>query len=183
MQTQHQPLKRSAELAPLSREHHEGLLFVWKIKQGINFRIPPKRIGSYCEWTWDNIFKDHFRKEEVILSTLLPVDDVLFNTMMEDHQTIAQKMQEVIDDATYRSLERLAEIIYHHIRFEERYLFNHIEKKAPAEKLEQAAKLLSAAINPVTMWTDEFWLNTEKLRNISHTPEAYCRTTIESRVH
>ena len=29
------PLKRSKELAPLSREHHDGLLFAWKIKQGL----------------------------------------------------------------------------------------------------------------------------------------------------
>ena len=36
------PLKRSKELAPLSREHHDGLLFAWKIKQGLANGTPIK---------------------------------------------------------------------------------------------------------------------------------------------
>lgn len=158
MQKQVQPIKRSRELAPLSREHHEGLLFVWKIKQGIAFGIPADRIGKYCEWYRTNILEDHFTKEERTLSSLLPSSDVLLNTMKEDHQAIIEKLEQIEDDASYYSLQRLAQIIYYHIRFEERSLFPHIEQLAPSEKLEQAAKTLAAETKPASEWRDEFWI-------------------------
>ena len=44
------PLKRSQYLAPLSREHHETLLFTWKIKQGLSLKIELDRIVSFCNW-------------------------------------------------------------------------------------------------------------------------------------
>jgi hemerythrin-like domain-containing protein len=162
MQKQHQPIKRSRQLAALSREHHEGLLFVWKIKQGIAFGVPAKRISRYCAWFWQNILKDHFAKEEAALSSLLPASDVLLNTMVEDHQAIFEKMEQVIDDASYYSLQRLGQIIYYHIRFEERSLFTHIEQTVPAEKLEQAVKILSVTPIPATPWDDEFWIKKPK---------------------
>lgn len=158
MKQEIQPLKRSRQLAPLSREHHEGLLFVWKIRQGIALNVPAKRIADYCAWYWQNELQEHFRKEEAIFSSLLPVSDFLLNTMIEDHQAIACKMEQVIDDASYYSLQRLAQILYYHVRFEERSLFKHIEQVAPLEKLEEAAALLTVAHSPATAWQDEFWI-------------------------
>ena len=35
METATKPLKRNPNLVPLSREHHFGLLFAWKLKQGL----------------------------------------------------------------------------------------------------------------------------------------------------
>ena len=35
METATKPLKRNPNLVPLSREHHYGLLFCWKLKQGL----------------------------------------------------------------------------------------------------------------------------------------------------
>ena len=158
MQKQYQPIKRSRQLATLSREHHEDLLFVWKIKQGIAFDIPAKRIANYCEWFWENKLKDHFSKEEHALGTLLPVDDHLINTMMEDHQAITRKMEEVINDASYFSLQRLSQILYHHIRFEERNLFTHIQQVVPTDKLNEAAAILETTPKKKAIWQDEFWV-------------------------
>ena len=151
-----QPLKRSRQLAPLSREHHEGLLFVWKIRQGIALNVPAKRIADYCAWYWQNELHDHFRKEEAIFSSLLPASDFLLNTMIEDHQAIAWKMEQVIEGPSYYALQRLAQILYYHVRFEERNLFKHIEQVAPLEKLEEATSQLTVAHPPVTSWPDEF---------------------------
>jgi hypothetical protein len=47
------PIKRSAALSPLSREHHEGLLFAWKIRQGLQKNIDPERISKFTKWFWD----------------------------------------------------------------------------------------------------------------------------------
>lgn len=166
MQKQRQPIKRSRQLESLSREHHEGLLFAWKIKQGIAFGVPAERIGSYCAWFWENALKDHFKKEEVAISALLPATDIQLNTMIEDHQAITEKIEEIIDDASYYSLQRLAQIVYYHIRFEERNLFRHIEEIVPPEKLDQAVKLLSAAQTHSSTWTDEFWLKKAKASSV-----------------
>jgi hypothetical protein len=162
MQKTKAPIRRSRQLAPLSREHHEGLLFVWKIRQGIAFNVPAGRIAQYCDWYWENVMRAHFQKEEEILSPLLPREDVLINTMLEDHQAISQKIQDVIADPSYYSLQRLAQIIYYHIRFEERHLFPHVERTASA-KLQMAADALSEGPRPVEAWTDEFWFKKPKV--------------------
>ena len=61
------PIKRSTQLAPLSREHHEGLLFVWKIRQGIKKEVHPERMIAFVQWFWSTELEPHFRKEENVL--------------------------------------------------------------------------------------------------------------------
>jgi hypothetical protein len=162
MQKKKAPIRRSRQLAPLSREHHEELLFVWKIRQGMAFGVPAERIAQYCNWYWENVMRAHFRKEEQILSPLLPSHDVLINTMIEDHQAIGKKIEEVIADPLYYSLQRLAQIVYYHIRFEERHLFPHIERTAFA-KLHEAAQALSETPRTLDTWADEFWIKKPKI--------------------
>jgi hypothetical protein len=158
MQKTISPIKRSKQLAGVSREHHETLLFVWKIKQGVAYEIAPERIAAYCEWYWNNHLREHFHREEVALSKILPPSHVLMNNMIEDHEAIKIKMEQVIDDPSYHLLKRLAQIIYYHIRFEERTLFIHIENAATTEGLEEAAVLLTCAKNIKQLWNDEFWI-------------------------
>lgn len=152
------PLKRVKELSILSHEHHEILLFVWKIRQGMIYQIPSKVIGQYCEWFWDNMLKAHFEKEEKAFTGKLPDDDMLINTMKEDHDAIRIKMLEVIEAPDYFQIQRLAEIVYYHIRFEERSLFKHLQEKLSEYDLKSVSELLihSKKIDPVK-WTDEFW--------------------------
>jgi len=60
------PIKRSKELAPLSREHHDGLLFAWKIKQGLANKTSIATLCSYTRWFWTNHMKPHFKDEEKV---------------------------------------------------------------------------------------------------------------------
>ena len=71
MITEYKPIKRSKELAPLSREHHEGLLFAWKIKQGLKNETETKLIAEYVQWFWKNHLQEHFTEEEQILAPYL----------------------------------------------------------------------------------------------------------------
>ena len=158
MNKTYNPIKRSRQLSGLSRDHHDSLLFVWKIKQGIIYGIAAERIARYCEWFWSNHLKAHFRMEEDGFSKLLPPDDVLLNTMVEDHEAIRAKMEQVIDDPSYYSLKRLAQIIYYHIRFEERSLFSHAEETTSAKALEEAMHFLGHGNHKKTEWQDEFWI-------------------------
>ncbi|HEX6845465.1 MAG TPA: hypothetical protein VF144_00740, partial [Chitinophagaceae bacterium] len=82
------PLKRSKELAPLSREHHDGLLFVWKIRQGLANGTPVETLGDYTKWFWTNHIKPHFKDEEKVLVKFLPVDNALVKQMFKEHAEI-----------------------------------------------------------------------------------------------
>lgn len=161
METHTTPIKRSTQLSGLSREHHEGLLFVWKIKQGIALGISEKRIGDYCAWFWKNHLQTHMQLEETVLPKVMASTNPLMNTMIEDHAAIKAKIEEVIVEPNYQSLKRLVQIIYYHIRFEERTLFPAIEHAATREQLDQVAVQLSHPA-PENTWPDEFWL---KARN------------------
>jgi hypothetical protein len=161
MQKKTTPLRRSPQLAPLSRQHHDGLLFAWKIRQGIAYKVPPERIAKYCSWYWDNELRPHFVQEERSLAEVLPADDVLLNTMKDDHKVIANKIEEVIDAPAYYNLKRLAQIIYYHIRFEERDLFRHVEQAAH-EQLTGPGFHLIDETKPAAQWTDEFWIKKPK---------------------
>lgn len=66
-----QPIKRTKSLTPLSREHHKGLLCVWKIRQGIKKEIEIERIVAFCNWFWETDLEHHFQKEENAFDRLL----------------------------------------------------------------------------------------------------------------
>jgi hemerythrin-like domain-containing protein len=158
METILKPLKRSTYLAPLSREHHETLLFTWKIKQGLNLKIDLERIISFCNWFFENHMKDHFKKEESALTKILPANDVMIERMVDDHEAIKEKIIDLNKWPTDDGLTRLAQIINYHVRFEERQLFEHIERTATEEHLKTLVTDLEDNRQPAK-WNDEFWLN------------------------
>jgi hypothetical protein len=152
------PLKRSKELSILSHEHHEILLFVWKIRQGMIYQVPARVIGKYCEWFWNNMLKAHFEKEEKLFAGKLKEDDVLLNTMKDDHDAVRSKIFEVIEDPYYYQIQRLAQIIYYHIRFEERSLFAHLQELLSEYDLKSISESLTQTkMREPVKWTDEFW--------------------------
>jgi len=151
------PIKRSKELAPLSREHHEGLLFVWKIRHGINKGVDPKRIALFCSWFWKNHLKAHFQKEEADLGPILSCEHPALVKMLDEHEAIRQKIAELANFATYESLERLAQVLAYHICYEERQLFPLIEKMATAEQMRVVHEQLQTANPCQKIWADEFW--------------------------
>ena len=132
MSTKTKPIKRSKELAPLSRDHHEALLFVWKIKQGIKSGTSTETIAADCNWFFENKLKAHFKIEEDQLSKILPLEHPMMFKMMDDHKAIENKIKLLNEFPSVYGLERLAQIIMYHVRFEERELFNEIEEKMAA---------------------------------------------------
>jgi hemerythrin-like domain-containing protein len=151
------PIKRSKELVPLSKEHHEGLLFAWKIKQGLRNGTEPKVISEFIQWFWKNDLKEHFRKEEEVLAPHLPKYNELVVQMMDEHKELVKLIhlcKEVWDDDSFL---HLADGINNHIRFEERELFPFAEKVIPAEKMEVIYQQLVQE-KPHSHWENEFWL-------------------------
>jgi hypothetical protein len=54
------PIKRSEQLAPLSREHHDGLMYVWKIREGLKNGAAVGKLKQYTIWFWQQHIKTAF---------------------------------------------------------------------------------------------------------------------------
>ena len=152
------PLKRSNELAPLSREHHQGLLFVWKINQGIAIGTPVETMSNFTRWFWANHIKPHFKDEEKVLAKFLPADQPLVLQMIKEHTQIRDMVISLDREPDKTTLIILAEFLNNHIRFEERKLFPYVEKTLTAEQLSYVYEHLSSEPYCDTEWKEEFWV-------------------------
>jgi len=153
-------MKRHESIVALSREHHFGLLFCWKIRQGIKKHVPTERIQPYIQYFWDYHLQQHFEEEEKLLFAALQ-DDLCDQAILE-HNNIRELVASVNRIIPVRpdKLILLADTVDNHIRFEERTLFPHIEKELPEEVLADIGlrlKLLHEG-HPKDNYHDEFWV-------------------------
>jgi hemerythrin-like domain-containing protein len=149
------PIKRSEQLAPLSRDHHDGLLFAWKIKQGLKNGTDPEAMMAYVHWFWSNHLQLHFSQEEHLLLAHLSDSDELAQQLMSEHQDIKQVIS---GEASAFLLADLADKITAHIRFEERQLFPYIEQTITTDALNSIHKKLDQQSHCPEKWENEFWL-------------------------
>ena len=150
------PIKRSNSLTPFSREHHQGLLFAWKIRQGIRKAIAVERIIDFCNWFWETDLEGHFQKEEKAFDQLLHSNHPMLQQMMSEHNALRTMFGRLSANTSYEELETLAQAVNDHIRFEERKLFNEIEKVVAPEDLRNAVE--QKQHHPCDEWIDEFWI-------------------------
>ena len=157
------PIRRSKELAPLSREHHDGLLFVWKIKQGLSNGTSLATLCSYTRWFWSNHMKPHFKDEEKVLVKFLPADNPLVSQMFNEHAHIREGIISLDKDPDPNLLQSVVEYINNHIRFEERELFAYAEQTLTPGQLNEIYNELPndshCETDPIAIgWKDEFWV-------------------------
>jgi hemerythrin-like domain-containing protein len=152
------PIKRSKQLTPLSKDHHDGLLFAWKIRQGLKNGADVKLIAEYVQWFWKNHLEEHFREEEQILAPHLPAGNELLKQMFDEHENIEAMIHinENISDGIL--LADLAKAIDDHIRFEERQLFPYAEKIIPEKELNSVYEQLAKKPTQCEKWEREFWV-------------------------
>lgn len=143
------PLKRIQKLIPLSHEHHDSLLLCWKIRDGIKRNIESERIHKYLKWYWEIILNKHFEKEEEYIFPILGLENQLIKKLMAQHVEIKNSIeQEYLSQEEIKKLERT---IFHHIRLEERELFEILQNEF-IEKLPQIEKE-----QYVDDYSDIFW--------------------------
>ncbi len=155
------PIKRSKQLTPLSKDHHDGLLFAWKIKQGLKNGADIKLIAKYVQWFWKNHLQEHFREEEQILAPHLPEDNELLKQMIDEHHGIESMVHIHENIADEILLLNLAQAIDEHIRFEERQLFPYAEKAIPEKELNLIYDQLSKVPVQCKTWEREFWVKSK----------------------
>ncbi|WP_299823815.1 hemerythrin domain-containing protein [uncultured Pontibacter sp.] len=154
------PQKRDQSLVPLSREHHFGLLFCWKIRQGLKNGTDLSLLADYVRYFWDNILKEHCQEEEWLLKRLLPSDSTAQSRLDEEH-SLLHDIIELISEGKQLSPElfqALEKDLVEHIRWEERELFPYLQAIVRADELELAGKLLEHKHDVRNdNFTPEFW--------------------------
>lgn len=150
------PIKRHQALQPLSRQHHFGLLFSWKLRKGFSKNIAPERLQKYATWFFEEEIKPHFEAEEKHVFTVLEEDNELVQRALKEHRRLERLFKE--KENPEKSLSKLEEELDAHIRFEERILFNEIQKVATESQLEKIAEIhLENESHPE--YPDPFWEN------------------------
>jgi len=153
-------MRRHESIVALSRDHHFGLLFCWKIRQGIKKQLPAERIKPYVKYFWDNHLRLHFEEEETLLFTAL--QDNLVAQAIAEHKHIKQLVGTITGTGPFQpdQFRALADALDKHIRFEERILFPYIEETLSEEKLTLLGKRLKQIhqTGEKDNYPDEFWV-------------------------
>jgi hemerythrin-like domain-containing protein len=162
MENNVRPIKRSQQLAPLSREHHDGLLFAWKLQQGLNNATSVEVLKDYCLWYYKEHLRQHFHEEEEILLKYISADDKLAIQLKAEHDNIRELILSIGHKPDTITIGMLADFINRHIRFEERVLFGYVEKTLSPAQLDEIFKQLENDPACSSEWKDEFWVKKAK---------------------
>lgn len=150
-----EPIKRNIFIQPLSRDHHFTLLLCWKIRKGFSKNIPPERIKRYADWYFQNHVLPHFQIEEDYLFPVLGKENDMVKKALSDHRRLTRLFRN--EKEIEKSLSLIEEELEQHVRYEERELFNEIQRVATPAQLE-----LVAENHPDSKFRenteDEFWL-------------------------
>ena len=149
------PIKRHKSLLPVSREHHHGLLLCWKIREGFKYQINPERIKKHTDWFWENHLLAHFEFEEKFIFSILDKDNPLLKEALGQHRRLKQLFNAT--DEIETNLALIEQELVAHIRFEERILFQELQKVATEEELKLIEESHSKIITED--WEDKFWDN------------------------
>jgi hemerythrin-like domain-containing protein len=153
-------MKRNENIVALSRDHHYGLLFCWKIRQGLKKQVPASRIQPYVRYFWTQHLQQHFGEEESLLFSA--AQDELCRQAEAEHREIRELILTIshMEALTPDNLHLLADLVDKHIRFEERVLFPHLEKILPEEMLASIGQRLTELHQTELkdQYPDEFWV-------------------------
>jgi len=129
-------MKRAEALIPLSHDHHKALVTVKRIndlqreaEREVNEYWLAKREVLYRE------LKSHFDQEErSLLPLLIGEGESLAYRLVADHN----KLLAFLDGDDPSIVDRFAELLKEHVRFEERNLFPWLELNYEKEELARA---------------------------------------------
>ena len=133
------PLERHALLRPVSREHHEGLLFCRRIRRALaEGHDPIAQMRSGVAFYHRHLLP-HFAIEEEAVFPVLGGGDALVKRAINEHRRLTRLF--LSTDDPLRNLARIEDELDAHIRFEERVLFPRIQAVATEEQLERIDRL------------------------------------------
>ncbi|HEM48988.1 MAG TPA: hemerythrin domain-containing protein [Caldithrix sp.] len=156
-------MKRKKELITLSWEHHDGLVFAFRLQQGVKKSAPLKDMREYILHTWDTALDHHFWQEEQSLNPVLQASGAgreLLNHMLDDHEYFRREIEHfrVTKNPDRDRIKTISEKLNQHIRFEEQILFPFLEEEIALATLQKIGVFLNEHhTKPDRCWTSMFW--------------------------
>ena len=152
------PLKRIDELVPLSHDHHHALWLSLKIRTGFKKGIDPSRIKKHTDWFFKTHLIPHFEIEERYIFPILGSDNELVKRALKEHRKLNRLFNAKRD--IEKNLVLIEEQLESHVRFEERILFDEIQKIATRSELQKINEIHCSTFSAEEVnekWEDEFW--------------------------
>ena len=140
-------MKRSAELIPLSHDHHQALFVAQRLRRAEDAEEATGELLAF----WVDQGADHFRAEEELLLPAWLANDAgadreLAARLAAEHLDLRSRIRAI--EHGERTIEALAEVgkrLAAHVRFEERQLFGVIEAALDDQQLADLGAELAAA--------------------------------------
>jgi hemerythrin-like domain-containing protein len=127
-------VKRSPELAPLSRDHHIALERALRLRRATEADVAAATSAFLDFFRTDG--QRHFEQEEDLLLPELPSEDApLGRRVHTDHSAIRELAAVLAAEPDVTSARKLGEMLTAHVRFEERQLFPRLEAVLSDERL------------------------------------------------
>ena len=137
-------MKRAAELAPLSRDHHLALEHALKLRRASEEDVAAVVAALLVFLVTDG--RAHFAQEETLLAPRVPTDCAeLAGRMRAEHGEILRRAEALGRRPDVASARELGELLSRHVRFEERELFPLLERRLPAARLLELGRDLTRA--------------------------------------
>jgi len=137
-------MKRSPELAPLSRDHHVALEHALRLRRATESEVAAVVAGFLAFLLGPG--RSHFAREEALLAPEVPEARAdLAQRMLDEHVEILRRAEDLGQAPRVADAHALGELLTRHVRFEEREVFPLLEAHLPADRIRAIGRGLSRA--------------------------------------
>ena len=140
-------MKRSPELAALSRDHHQALEAALRLRRATDETLEAA-VGHFLEF-WRRQGEQHFVIEERLVLPALPDEDAEWaeatGRVRAEHAEIRAGAASLADVSSVRAAHRVGELLAAHGRFGERTLFPLVEQRLSQGALTELGRGLADA--------------------------------------
>ena len=147
---------RHPSLKEFSHEHSAVLDLCSRIRFGFANGISAKRIKKYADWFKENSIDPHFEMEKKNVFPILGYTNVRIKRALANHRRLTRLFEET--DNLHIILNKIEEELGTYIRFEERILYNEIQKVASPTQLLEIERSHQKLCCCDESWEDEFWI-------------------------
>jgi hemerythrin-like domain-containing protein len=139
-------MKRSPELAALSRDHHQALTAALRLRRAMSDPVH-EAVAHFLDF-WKRHGQRHSAIEKELLLPALPDDEgwaEAADRVRREHAEIRARTAELATAQPVEAARELGQLLRDHVRYEERHLFMLLEQRLAPEALARLGRELAAA--------------------------------------
>ena len=139
--------RRHESLIPLSHEHHDALLLVWRLRTGDLSKREPELRAKHVNAFSEHRLVNHLKLEEDLLfpafRAVLGVEASLIEVLLSDYRELRAKAA-AIKAGAYDQVDSFCGLLERHIRTEERQLFVLAENRMNPTEMAELGRQIKA---------------------------------------